>query len=110
MAAPACGRSMATMGAPPAPRTSSAARKGAGTGGGLTKRSPRIRPKRERRHPGGDGAGRAATRPAGNAVEGPRILRRAKRGVLGGRSHRKLVAVGFAENDGAGGLETRHDR
>ena len=47
-------------------------------------------------------AARSAARSAGRARHVPRILRRAERGVLGGRAHRELVEVGLADDDRAG--------
>ena len=75
----------------------------------LADRSAGVGAERERRHAGGDGHRRSAARSAGNAIGRPRIPRRAERRVLGRRSHRELVAVGLADDDGAGRLEPRDD-
>ena len=48
--------------------------------------------------------------PPGMRSSGPRIPRRAERGVLGRRSHRELVAVGLADDDRAGRFEPLDDR
>ncbi len=54
--------------------------------------------------------GRPAARPARRRGRVPRVARRAERRVLGRRSHRELVAVGLADDDGAGRLEPRRRR
>ena len=45
---------------------------------------------------------RTAARSAGHAIERHRIAHRSERGVFVRRAHGELVAIGFAENDGAG--------
>src|SRR5438105_4659860 len=70
-------------------------------------RSARVGAERGMALAGGDRRARAARRPAGDATSIPRVPRRAERRVLGGRSHRELVAVELADDDGAGALETR---
>ena len=48
--------------------------------------------------------------PPGMRFERPGIARRAERRVFGGRPHRELVAVGLADDHGAGARQARHDR
>ena len=76
----------------------------------LPNRPAGVRAERQRREPGGDRHGRPAARPAGDAIERPRIARRPERRVFGRRSHRELVAVGLADDHGAGAGQSRHDR
>ena len=71
-------------------------------GGRLADGAARVRADRQRGVVGRHGRRRAAAAAARDAIERPRIGRRAVGGVLGRRAHRELVHVGLAEDDRAG--------
>ena len=70
----------------------------------------RCRSRAPRRNARGHRHGRAAADPPGVRVVVPWILRRPERRVLGGRAHRELVEVRLADDDGAGGFQSRDRR
>ena len=78
--------------------------------GGLANRAACVGAERKGRLECGDGRSRTTTGTAGNAVEIPRVMRGAIRGVLGGGPHGELVHVGLAEGHKAGLANLRDDR
>ena len=78
--------------------------------GRLADRPSRVRPERGGHEASRDRDGRPAARSAGSASAVPRVARRAQRRVLGGRSHRELVAVRLAHDHRAGTQQPLHDR
>ena len=77
---------------------------------GLPDRSARIGTEGDGGRSRRDCRRRPAARPARRAIGRPRVPHRSVRGVLVRRTHRKLVAVRLADDDGAGRLEPTHDR
>ena len=75
--------------------------------GRLADRSAGVGSERGRHQAGGDRDRRSAARPARRARRIPRVARRAEGRVLGRRAHRELVAVGLADDDGAGRARRR---
>ena len=78
--------------------------------GGLADRAAGVGPEGDGREVGGDGGGRTARRAAGNPLEVPGVAGRSVVAVLGGRAHRELVHVRFADQDRVGLAKFADDR
>ena len=82
---------------------------GRGDGRRLPDRAAGVGAGRERRLEGREHRARATAGAAGDAVQVPRVVRRAVGGVLGRAAHRELVHVGLAEDRQAGLAQLGHD-
>ena len=70
---------------------------------------PVSRADRRPPHAGGDGRGRSAARSAGRSAWVARIVNGPECRFVARRAERELVQVGFADDDGAGLAQARHD-
>ena len=74
-------------------------------GGGLADRTARIGAERDGAEPRGDRCRRAAARAPGDALEPPRIVRRAIVGIDRRGGRREFVGQGLAKQDGTSSAE-----
>ena len=81
----------------------------AGDGAGLADRSAGVGAEGQRGFERRDGGSGAAARAAGDAVQVPRVVGGAVRGVLGGGAHGELVQVGLAQDRHLGGAQALDD-